>query len=387
MKFITYLFVFGTCFLMFQNGRTQTQPEKVYSIVKVFKDYEWYVSQYEAWEKVIKKDRKNPAAWENYYCAARMAKITAPSEELLFKWASKMDDVIEKVEKNIPKTYEYYHLKCWHSSIWGSTKDKVDEIISWSQKAYEINPNRTEIYPDLMNAYMIVGDKKGMAKIGQKWLKSGDLSPSLIATTYNMLMSVEQDAILLTAGDNDTYPALILQHAQNIRPDITIINIFCAYGSNNYRKIQFQEKQLIPPTNVRSEREIIDTIIEQINHKPLYFSYGDYINNMESLQQKTYTVGLAFKYHDGPYNNISRIVKNFEQHFLLDQLIFNSYPEKFPEQVKRNNLTYLPALMQLYEHYKTVEDSKKMQRTATIIESIVENTSHEATISNFLNAK
>lgn len=385
MKFITYL-ILTCCLFQFNSANSQVQPEKVHSIVKVFKDYDWYTAQYNAWESITTKDRKNPSAWENLYAAARMAKITSPSEDLLSDWANKMDEVIKNVEKNIPKTYEYYHLKCWHSSIWGSSKEKVDEIIGWTKKAYEMDPDRTEIYPDLMNAYMITGDKSGIATIGKKWLASGDLSPNLLANTYNMLMSVAENGVLLTAGDNDTYPALILQQAKNIRPDITIINIFCAYGSNNYRKIQFAEKNLIPPSEVKNEQEIVSNIINQIEDQPLYFAYGDYINQMDSLQNKSYTVGLAFKYHDGPYNNISAIIRNFEQHFLLDQLVFNLYPEKFPEQVKRQNLTYLPALMQLYQHYQTIENTNKTNQIRSIIEHIVENTSQEETVIKLLNS-
>ena len=37
---------------------------------------------------------------------------------------------------------------------------------------------------------------------------------------YNILQSAEEDAILFTVGDNDTYPAIVLQHAKGIRNDV-----------------------------------------------------------------------------------------------------------------------------------------------------------------------
>jgi hypothetical protein len=41
---------------------------------------------------------------------------------------------------------------------------------------------------------------------------------------YNMLASMEVQGILITNGDNDTYPGWILTRIAKVRPDITIIN-------------------------------------------------------------------------------------------------------------------------------------------------------------------
>ena len=75
-----------------------------------------------------------------------------------------------------------------------------------------------------MTYYELERNTEMLENTAKKWLESNDMSTGLYAWNYNMLQSCEKDAILFTSGDNDTYPAIVLQHALDIRTDVSVLN-------------------------------------------------------------------------------------------------------------------------------------------------------------------
>ncbi len=56
-------------------------------------------------------------------------------------------------------------------------------------------------------------------------LEKGYFTPALIDYGYNMLISAAPGGIIITNGDNDTFPCLALQAAHEMRTDVTIANL------------------------------------------------------------------------------------------------------------------------------------------------------------------
>jgi hypothetical protein len=55
-------------------------------------------------------------------------------------------------------------------------------------------------------------------------IETGFLTPPILAYNRWMLSHLPENAIILTNGDMDTYPAVALQEVQNYRPDVAIVN-------------------------------------------------------------------------------------------------------------------------------------------------------------------
>jgi hypothetical protein len=350
-------------------GMAQEQPQEVKSIVKEIHEYEWYTNQYSLWEKEIKKDNKNGNAWINLYSAARMSRISAGDKEIRSNWYDKELEVVNNMSRSIKGTFAYYRIMGWYHSIWRA-KDKAEEdkIISYVEKAHELNPNEADIYPNLMNIYEIARpDLSKQKEISILWKASADFTPKLMALSYNVLMNTKQDAIIITGGDNDTYPLWIIQHADDFRKDVNVLNI-SLLPIEEYRNRLFK-KVGIPALEGESHKpsEILEHIIKYRGGHALYFYNKGIAAKDSTIFDKLYNVGVIYQYSEESFNNTSLIVDHFENKFIVDQLKYDYYQSEYPLIDKQWDYSYLPGLVSLYQHYKLIGNELKAEETKKII--------------------
>jgi hypothetical protein len=382
MKFNSLLTLLLFLNISFNINAQETTPQKVYSLVKVQHDFNWYTDQYDLWEKELQKKPKNADGWLSFYTAARMAKIFSRDKETKDKWLKNMDLVVEKMERKIKGSYEYHYIRGYHLS---TQNEHMTDIM----KAYEINPHRADTYDELVTHYEITRNKEGLKAIAKKWAKTDDISPTHMLWNYNMLASTSQNAILLTAGDMDTYPSLILQYAEDFRTDVTVINTSLIL-LEDYRNKLFEELS-IPRISeeVYQSDTVVAHIIKHLGERPLFVAIS--CQNSSGIDNdKLYNAGLAMQYsEDGNLDHTSLLVKNFEQNILLDHLQYMGYNEPFELQTKQFNFVYVPGLLMLHRHYSIIGNITKKNKIKKLILNIIANSEQETSIKEALkkNAK
>ena len=352
MKKIVLLTLFLCSFISLSKAGNATQPEKIEAISKVSYPLDYYIEQANLWKLETEKNSANPGAWLNYFRAARYANMLTRTEEKPFE----MTAIVAATETAIPNSFEYYFIH-YMSNDWS------DERFGYLLKAHEIAPDRPEIYHDLITWHTVNGNEVEVRFFSRKLFEAGEFYPALLAWNYNLLASAEPDAILLTHGDNDTYPAWVLQSVKNIRTDVKVLNVnLLMYDT--YRKKIFESLGIpsIENPDKEDDPDLYLAIVRQIltqAQQPVYLSVSIPEVTREAFAGNLFLTGLAFKYAPQSFDNVAVLKNNVENRFLKDYLKVDFNPDSVSSVMNSMNLNYLPSLLMLYQHYTAAGEKEK----------------------------
>lgn len=362
--------------LFFVSSSFTQQPEKVYSVVKQVKSFEWYKSAAEDWRKIIDKYPQNAEAWLNYYTANRMARMMYRE-----KWQNSqghyfqnLTKIVEEMVKAIPNTFECRYIKYYNSN------SMKDEDLKDLFEAYKIDSTRVETYDDMVKYYEIKRDSSGEKKFCQKWFEKNDVSPGILNWNYNVLASLEKNGIIITNGDNDTYPIWILQNVHNFRKDIVTININLI-TIDEYRNKLFKECGIKPLdidwSKIKSQDDLYKTILNHIiknsTSRPVYLALTLQPSFYDDIKDKVYMIGLAFKYSEKDIDNVAMMINNFENNWLIDYLKIDFTYDIASGVIHQINNNYLPVFAKLYDHYKLSGNEKNMKIVKNLARLVANN--------------
>ncbi len=375
-------------------GLQAQQPEKVYSIVKEVRSFEWYQAQAKAWKSVLDRDPENGPGWISYYTANRMARLTDRSrwESARGDYFKNLSDIVDMAGKAMPGTYESIYIKLYNNApdYPGYEKDLF--------RAYELGGGRAEILDEMVLWYEVNRNGEKRKEFNKQWFLSNDIAPGILNYNYNVLQTLDDNAIILTAGDNDTFPLWMLQDALGLKPGVAVLNI-PLLAKEDYRKkifaelqipeIKFNASQGNAPDSLSALRKVILAQVIAKANRPVYLALTlDTRYYLDSdIQKDLYLSGLAMRYQEKEFDNLGVIRRHFENDYLLDYLKVNFAADPSAEVVAQMNTGYLPSLVKLCSHYKLSGEVEKLARVRQLIATISGKAGREAEMKEYSNCE
>lgn len=332
----------------------------------------WYLEQVRAWSARVAQDPRQPQAWHSLYEANRAAGLTGPAAPL------RADSLLDQMAQAIPGTFVYHYLRYRQG---GGDAAYLPDL----RAAEALAPDRAELYPEFVAHYERVGDSLSRRRYNQRWFASGEMPEAVLAFGYNLLMSTAPGAILLTNGDNDTYPLWMLQDVHGLRPDVQVLNRHLLREAA-YR--DFRLRQLGLPSFSPAGPAFDAALVRHLARgtRPVFVALTVSPAAIEALRADLYVTGLASRYSPTRYDNIPVLRRQVETAFRLDDLRLSLRPLPTYDISLPLRQAYLMPLLTLHRHYLEVQDSARAQALAELILQIARTVQLEAQVAPLLQA-
>jgi Sulfatase-modifying factor enzyme 1 len=348
--------------------------ERVLPKTLIIKPTSWYVDQAKAWKEEATNYRSNADAWFNYYAASLFAQESGES----------LERIVNAMSEAIPNSYELLVVKGWH----GGFKPEAYEAV---QKAYAMKPDKPEAYALLQSFSEFNLDDRSRALFSESLFKNNQISSSLINYSYNVLMSLEPSSILITEGESTTTPLFVLQDVMNIRKDVLILNLEmltdATYLEKKFKSVGLSYSMNGPVSGEGLRSALCSQLPNANSGKRFYYALTIAKENVNSIKEYLYVVGLASLHSLTNVDNVAQIRKNLEKEFLMDYLQVDFKGESKNDAGRVFSPNYLLPMILLYESYQRDGAVDKAKKLRELMEKIAVDSGKEELIANFLGEK
>ena len=376
MKYLIYISTF--LIFPFVNGQeasksvmkeaTVENEQVIFPAIKTpsqqYMGRKYYTSQKDIWKQKIELNQTDANAWFNYYQALRYENYTGISS-ISSQKAEELASVVSKMSKLIPTSFEYNLT----NYINGNNNPA---LFSFLQKAYKLNSNHPEVLKQLVAYYEITGNSSKRNEHLNSLNSINRYAEGISNYNFNVIKSIEKNGVILTNGENDTYPLWLAQNKEK-RPDITIVNLELMLDKN-YQQNVFSKLGINSPYMANSS-SVFNKILSGTN-KQAYVGLSVNKTYLKSKVKDLYLVGLVFKFSKTKIENLK----------LLDELwnkkLNTSYLSKPVNNTasRQMNKNYLMPLITLRNYYKNTGNLVESKKKEALILKLAKEAGIEQTV-------
>ena len=157
------------------------------------------------------------------------------------KQIQKLNYELIKIKNANQNSFEYY---LYNYKIGNYDFDRIEDL----KMASKLQPNHSEVIKSLSAFHYIQGNTQLLEAQLLKMHSAKHFTSQLTGFAKDVLKSMPKNAILITHGEDDTYPLLIEQYINNIRQDVKVISLD-HLQSEDYREKLREEGLAIPLGN------------------------------------------------------------------------------------------------------------------------------------------
>jgi hypothetical protein len=344
IRFVLLLFLVPSAAIAQDVGRSTNvtpAPTQIQAIEEVQLPENVYADEAARWGAKVHLNANDENAWLNLYKAVRYSAYTAHSDVINAEKQHKLDDLLVQMKEAVPNSFAFHYAAYLNGN-------KTDDAFIHLKTAYQLHPDEHEILDDLLCEAVIRKDMNEAAVFAKKLSEAGIYNSAEVEYNRNVFGSIEQNAVLITNGNVDTYPLVMMQQLQNFRQDVTIICLdWLANGA--YSK-EVASTLGLPGTAILTPEKILSSKIK----RPLYLSLTLPPEIIKKHDKHLYCTGLAMKYSRSAVENLPSLSYNWENLFTKNNL-------QSEDGINRN---YVLPLILLRSYYASVSNPEKEAEVA-----------------------
>jgi len=319
------------------------------------------------WRSYIDRHPQEAAAYVQLARAMRYARTGSAEDR---------NDQVRKalaIDPDCPEALDAYADTGLHSSDPMLTRE---EALEYAERASRLAPEWTYPHFTLWSLLISLGREDEAVDELRTLTRKGGFPSPLMDFNYDILVSAEPGAIILTNGDNDTYPSLALQAAHGIRRDVAIVNLSLlnlieyavpvwkrTFGNDGpftdreLRKMHEGWKDEHKSSGDLFATQVLKALLEKVRtgkwHRPVYFAITVAPTHLDACDRQLEIEGLllrvtrAPKRADGEHSvNLDKTLRLFREEFRLESATDLAYPWT-PDSAIRPLMTNYPAVLRL----------------------------------------